>query len=308
MTHHRGISIPIIDGSGHCLVQVDEADDAEDPHFLVVDPNEQPQPEELSRRPKHERDASERKRRRPRTSRNNVARRLRFVGSLLAALLVASVAHAQDNGSPEPGEELTVARLVSDSEDVSEPPILRPQLVHHDRKAVVVTGVAASLIGVGFFVASWAVYVARQDYRLRAHSVVDPNVIDSWESRGAWALWLSVGSAASFVAAEYILLPEERDVPTLAWFAGGAGLITAAIGLVYSVGGTHCAPQAAAPGASLLRDCQSGTADALFRPMLLLTSAPLLNVPLTYLLRSLFAEAPESLSFTPSGILVRGTF
>jgi hypothetical protein len=220
-------------------------------------------------------------------------------------MLLANVGRAQEL---EEAEELTAAQLVTDPNESFEATPLRPQLVQHDRMTPVVAGVTASVLGIGSLVSSWAVYIGRQNYRQRPWSRVDARVMDSWETQGAWAFWLGAGSATFLITAEYLLLPEERGVPTLAWLAGGAGLLTAALGVAYSVGGAHCGPQPSESGASIVRECLSGTSDALFGPLLLWAASPLLNVPITYLLRSLFAGAPEPLSFTPTSISVRATF
>lgn len=302
----RGTCIPSVDGSGRSLVHVEE-DDVDDPHVLLIDAFANPEPLRLVRSRTKTREPEATSGGGPRRGRARRRRRLHFVGSLLAVLLVASAARAQEVADAA-DDQLTPAQLISDPTQTFAATPLRPQLVYSDRKVVIATGVSAAVLGAGSLVASWAVYIARQNYRLRPWPEVDAAHVDQWETLGAWALWLAVGSATTIVAAEYLLLPEERTVPTIAWLAGGAGLITAAVGLAYSVGGTHCAPQASAPGASLTRECQSGTADALFGPMLLLASVPLLNAPLTYLLRELFAGDPEPLSFTPSGIAVRATF
>ena len=210
-----------------------------------------------------------------------------------------------DETPPHPDvsqDQLSPARLVTES---STSP---PNNEQSDRALPTAIGVAAGVLGLGSLIASWTFYVARENYRQRAWSEVDAGVVNGFEGRGTAALWLGIGSSTFSVTAEYLLLPYGRDVPTAAWFVGGAGVVTAAIGLAYSISGSHCGPLEYSPGASVARECLTGTADVLFGPMLLLTSAPLLNVPLTYLLRSLFAAPPESLSVTPTDITLRISF
>jgi hypothetical protein len=220
-----------------------------------------------------------------------------LVGALWA---LACPAAAQDEETPD--DQLTASRLLSDPNEVTAPIAVRPQLVQHDRMTKGVMGFTTGLVGASTLVASWAIYAARQTYRLRPWSQVNSSVNEGFESRGTWAMWLGLGSSAHFVAAEYLLLPEARAVPTLAWFAGGMGLVTAGVGLAFTLGGDHCGPQPYAPGGVIIRSCESAISDALFGPMLMFAAVPLLNVPVTYLLRSVLADTPTSLSVTPHGL------
>jgi hypothetical protein len=221
---------------------------------------------------------------------------------IAAALLFASTAVAQD---PEDG--LTDAKLVGDPS--TEPaPILRPQLVAHDRTTPIVIGATSAIVGGIGLVSAWSVYVARNSYRLTPRTSISRDTISSWQTQGAWSFWLGAGSSALLVASEYLLLPESTEVPTLGWFAGGAGLIVAAVGVGYAVGGTHCSPTAVRPGADIYLACSSMASDQVFGDLLIFSSLPLLNVPLTYLLRKAFAGAPDSLSIGPGSLQVRGRF
>lgn len=237
---------------------------------------------------------------------NSVARCLALF-ILGACTFGAALVHGQDV-DPDDDDQLTAARLLGGADATEVPPTVRPQLEHSHEQTKAMAGSAAAVVGVSSLAVSWALYVARQNYRLRPWSHLDASVMDGWESRGSWAFWLSVASSASFVSAEHLLLPDEPKVPMLAWLAGGAGLIAASVGIAYAVDASHCGPQAASPGARLIRDCLSGTSDALFGPMVLLAAVPLVNIPLTYLVRSLFRGAPESLSFTPAGLTARVHF
>lgn len=222
---------------------------------------------------------------------------------IAALLLISSVASAQDD--PEAG--LVDAVLTGDTA-THEAELIRPQLVRRDHTSAVVIGASSAVIGGIGLVVSWSVYAARQSYRLTPRSVVSRDTVDNWTRQGAWSFWVGAGSSALIVASEYLLLPESDSVPTLAWFAGGGGLILAAVGVGYAVGGTHCAPTAVRPGADILLACSSGAADALLGPMLIISSTVLLNVPLTYLFRKAFAGAPESLSIGPGNVSLGGRF
>lgn len=228
---------------------------------------------------------------------------MRFLLYIAAFLLAPMSAAAQEDW--EAG--LTEARLVGDTDPVA-PAVHRPQLKAPASKAPVVIGVSAAIGGGIGLVASWAMYIARQNYRQRTWLTVSDSTVSEWEGQGEASLWLGVGGSALLVTSEYLLLPESRDVPGFAWISGAVGLGVAAVGVGFAVGGSHCGPQALTPGALLHTACMSGTADALFGTLLMLTAAPFLNVPVTYLLRKAFAGAPESLSFGPGSVQLRGRF
>lgn len=232
---------------------------------------------------------------------------LRAAGVLAAAIMVAlalaSPAAAQDG--PEAG--LTEGRLQGDPSP-HELKLERPQLVVRDRTTPVIVGTSALVAGGLSLLGSWTLYIARTAYRQRAFARLTPDVVDEFTSMGAWGLGLGLAGSALFVAGEALLLPESRDVPTLGWFAGGGGVVLAAVGVGFWVGGEACGPQEYRPGANIRLSCSAASADRMFGPMLLLTSAPLLAVPITYLLRKAFSGAPESLSIGPGSIQMSGRF
>lgn len=235
------------------------------------------------------------------------SRRAAQAASVVVATAVFLIAFSGLALAQDPEDGLVEARLTGDTATVASEPI-RPQLVHHDRTTPVVFGASATVIGGIGLVTSFALYIARANYRLRPRSTVDAHTIDSWSTMGAFSFWIGTGSSVLLITSEYALLPESDSTPALAWFAGGGGLILAAVGVGYAVGGTHCAPTATRPGADILLACSSGSADALFGSLLLVSSAPLLNVPLTYLFRKAFAGAPESLSIGPGNVSIGGRF
>lgn len=230
----------------------------------------------------------------------------RSVVHLVAVALVLLMAHAV-SAQEDPEAGLVDAVLTGDTA-THEAALIRPQLVRRDHTTGTAIGASAAVIGGVGLVSAWALYIARANFRLTPRSVVTASTMREWTSQGAWSFWIGAGSSSLIVVSEYLLLPESAEVPTLAWMAGGGGLVLAAVGVGYAVGGTHCAPTAVRPGADILLACSSGVADALLGPLLIVSSTVLLNVPLTYLFRKAFAGAPESLSFGPSGIQLRGRF
>lgn len=222
----------------------------------------------------------------------------------IAAMLIAPVASAQD-ADPESG--LVEGRLIGDP--VPHPIQLeRPQLVQRDRTTGPIIGGVTVAVGGLALVSSWAVYIARQNFRQQPVPRLTDERVDEFVAMGAWSFGLGIGASALLVTSEHFLLPESLSTPTLAWMAGGAGVVLAAVGIGFAVGGTYCGPEAVYPGANLRLACTSGTADSLFGSLLLLSSAPLISVPVWYLLRKAFAGAPENLSLTPGGVQLSGRF
>ncbi|HTU59300.1 MAG TPA: hypothetical protein VMF89_12715, partial [Polyangiales bacterium] len=179
--------------------------------------------------------------------------------------------------------------------DVSSPEPMAPRAVRRSRVPTILGTTALVLGGVGAFVV-WPLYASRTSHRLRSWSEVTPEVLDGFESRGAWTFWSALAGSTFLCVGEQLLLPPSKGVPTLAWLSGALGLGVTAVGLAYAAGGTHCGPQAYGPGSRVERDCLSATSDALFGPLLMITALPLLWAPLTYGLRALFTDSPTALT------------
>lgn len=216
----------------------------------------------------------------------------------MAAVLVTQTAYADRDPAFEEG---LVEVSIQGNEVMPGPSYTRPQLVYKDTTTGNTVGTIAAIGGTLSLAAGWVIYVARQNYRLTPRFELG-DAPDTWRAQGMWAMSLAGFGAANLVASEYLLLPESRSVPTLAIIGGAAGVAVAAVGVGFMVGGTTCGPLAYQPGSEFPVACMSGTADAIFGPLLLMTAAPLLNWPLTYLLRAAFGGKPESLTFTPRGV------
>ena len=223
--------------------------------------------------------------------------------AIIGLLILASPAAAQED--PEAG--LVEGRLVGDPSPAPAE-LVRPQLRPSASAATAIIGGVSVAAGGLALVASWSLYVARQNFRQQPVSRLTAARVDEFVSMGAWSFGLGIGASALLITSEVLLLPESRDVPTIAWIAGGAGVVLAAVGIGFTVGGEHCGPQEVRPGATLRLSCTAGTADSLFGSLILLSSAPLLAIPATYLLRKAFAGAPDSLSLTPGGVQLSGRF
>jgi hypothetical protein len=220
---------------------------------------------------------------------------------MAASLVVASPVVAQDE------DGLVEARLIGDPTPTSVS-VLRPQLTHHDHRTPRIIGAVSAVVGGVALIGSWTLYISAQSYRLRPWTRLDDGTVDNWVTMRAASLWMGVGASALLTASEYLLLPEAQDPPLLAWIGGAVGVGVAAVGLGFAVAGTHCPPQVIRPGADLLLACDAGTSDSVFGPLLLVSSIPLLNLPLTYLLRSAFRGEPDSLSIGPRGLQMKVRF
>lgn len=222
----------------------------------------------------------------------------RIVSVLLLCFSLVSVARADRDPEFEAG---LVSIPIEGNQVLPGPGYSRPQLVYRDTKTGKTIGGIAAIAGGLSLVGGWVVYIASQNYRLRVRTELG-DAVDSWETQRRWALTLGGFGAANLTYAEYALLPPSKSVPGLAWIGGIAGVGVAAVGVGFVIGGSACSPIALAPGAEIPRECLSGTADRIFGIELLLTSLPLINLPLTYAMRSIFSGAPESLTFTGTGM------
>jgi hypothetical protein len=223
---------------------------------------------------------------------------LRIVDGLRygAVGLNTTAARGTDGSTPESNNPARAAPAGRDAKDSGS--VVQP-----------VVGAALGVLGIGGLVTGWALYAERQDYRLEARPEISDDVMRGFDQRGAWMLAIGGTAAAGLVAAEYLLLPRTDAVPVAAWVAGAVGVAGAAVGLAYAVSSDNCEPMAVVAGERTSRACYARTSDGMFGPMLMLSSLPLLNVPLVYLLRSwLGTSAAGTVSLTPSDFTVRGSF
>jgi len=219
-------------------------------------------------------------------------------GLIVALCLLTNTARADRDPDFESG---LVSIPVEGSQVLPGPSYARNQLITQDTTTRPTVGAIAAVAGGLSLVSGWVFYVARQNVRLTPRLELGSS-IDTWENLGVWSLSLTGFGAANLIAAEALLLPESKGVPTLAIIGGVAGLAGAAVGAGFILGGTHCAPVAYTPGSQFPVSCMSGTSDAIFGWNVLLTSAPLLALPIVYALRRLFAGAPDSLTMTGTGV------
>ncbi len=151
-------------------------------------------------------------------------------------------------------------------------------------------GLGLSAVGLAGLAAGWGAYAERvtRGDRLAVALPTDPDYLDRqsrWSDARPGVLLFPAAGAAALSAAVPLLLPAEDGVPWWAWASGGVGTAVAATGLGLAL--------AAAPCSTAQRQDQPCVDEAHRRDLGLLVSmhgAPLLAMPITYLLRPLFGS------------------
>jgi hypothetical protein len=161
----------------------------------------------------------------------------------------------------------------------------------------VALGVVLAVAGVGALSTSWAFYATRLSLRSRPYIAgVDYDTARRFDSLGVGVLIAGAGGAALITGSEWLLVPGNNRIPTVAWVVGGAGVALAATGLGFVVVGTHCRPHVI-EAADSRRSCGSFVADSSFGPLLALHALPLLNLPLEYAVRRWLGSDDIEISF-----------
>jgi hypothetical protein len=227
---------------------------------------------------------------------------MKFIATTIVCLLLVSVARADRDPEFEAG--LSSIPIQGD-QVLPGPSYQRNQLIRKDTTTAKTVGTAAAIIGSLSLVGGWVVYAASQNYRLQVRTELG-DAVSSWETQRRWSLTLTGFGAANLVTAEAFLLSGSNP-PLLAWIGAAVGVGAAAVGAGFLIGGQHCSPLAYAPGAAWPIACQSGTADATFGPLIILSALPLIALPITYAVRGLFAET-QSLTFNGTSLQWNGVF
>lgn len=126
-----------------------------------------------------------------------------------------------------------------------------------------------------------------------------------YEGVGTTGLILTATGSALSTTLELIGLPDRDRVPWYAWVGGAAGLAAASTG-IYAL----AAVDSCQIGDDRLA-CTAWTRDNLFAPLLLVQSAPLLTMPLTYAVSSALgpgASATVDIGQNHAQLKLRGTF
>jgi hypothetical protein len=165
-------------------------------------------------------------------------------------------------------------------------------------------GAILAVLGGASAAESWVVYADRQSKRT---AVSDASDETSYRKLGVITLTTAALGTTLLSVSEYFWLPDEPDVPALAWVVGGLGV---------SLGATAIALSFTAANCQLGDDrvaCQHFWADHFFSPMLFMHALPLMAVPASYGLRMAFRPAGVQISMTTNveglpGLNVRGVF
>jgi hypothetical protein len=165
-------------------------------------------------------------------------------------------------------------------------------------------GAILAVVGAASSAVSWVVYADRQSKR---RAVSDTSEETSYRKLGVITLTAAALGTTLLSVSEYFWLPDDPDVPALAWVVGGVGVSLGATAIALSFTGANC---------QLGDDrvaCQHFWADHFFTPMLLMHALPLMTVPACYALRMAFRPAGVQIAMAPSldglpGLSVRGVF
>lgn len=169
-----------------------------------------------------------------------------------------------------------------------------------------VAGAILAVLGGASSAVSWVVYADRQSKR-RAVSETGTSQQTKYRKLGVISLTTAALGTTLLSVSEYFWLPDEPDIPALAWVVGGLGVSLGATAIALSFTGANCQ----------LGDnrvaCQHFWADHFFGPMLLLSALPLMTVPAAYGLRMAFRPAGVQISMTTNveglpGLNLRGVF
>ena len=190
----------------------------------------------------------------------------------------------------------------------SRKPATRATALRKPPKKRLIGGAVLLAAGVGALTAGWVLHAKRADKGDAFEA--DPDKQDAWlEARVPLMVVGAAGSALS-IAAMPLVLPEADSTPWWAWTSGVAGLGLVGYALAEGLGakarpaGAQTCASIGAPPAQCVDREQSLDRAAL----LSMTAAPLITVPLVYLLRK--PKATPSLSLDRDGgrLIVTGQF
>jgi hypothetical protein len=189
---------------------------------------------------------------------------------------------------------------------------------HRRPRGQFIAGLTLVGVGVAGLATGYALLLPRRDAALNWVNEVDTGGQDAsaqqkWlDLRGAIIATGSVGSA-SLVAAMPLALPEREKTPWWAWVSGGVGLGLAGFSIARGVTAeaepsSSCSAQGL--GSVAVRSCVNRGAQTSVALLTGLTSAPLIAMPLVYLLRPSRARLEPQVAVGPNGahLALRGQF
>jgi hypothetical protein len=165
-------------------------------------------------------------------------------------------------------------------------------------------GAILAVIGGAGSAVSWVVYADRQNKR---RIVSDAMNETKYQRAGVITLTSAALGTTLLSVSEYFWLPDEPEVPALAWVVGGIGVSLGATAIALSFTTSNC--QLGDDRVS----CQHFWSDHFFGPLLFMHALPLITVPAWYGLRMAFRPAGVELSMSTSveglpGLNLQGVF
>jgi hypothetical protein len=154
-------------------------------------------------------------------------------------------------------------------------------------------GAILAVIGGASMAVGWVVYAERQNKR---RAVADNSEETTYRKLGVIALSTAALGTTLLSVSEYFWMPDEPDVPALAWVAGGLGAALGATAIALSFTESNC--QLGDDRVS----CQHFWGDHFFGPMLFMQALPLLTAPAWYGLRKAFR--PKNVQITLNATIV----
>jgi hypothetical protein len=221
------------------------------------------------------------------------------VDESVAALLTAECADFTGD-APVPidcrsGEP--VAQTARRATDIKGPRVRPPRGQFISGVALASVGTASLLTGYGLLITRRS---AGEDW------LNDPNslsVQDKWLNLGTGLIATGAAGGGLLVAAMPLVLPDEAKTPWWAWLSGGLGVVAAAGSIASGVMAAPKPPESCTVNGPDPTSCVNRGRDVDRAILLGATAAPLLTMPLVYLLRK--NDKSRQLDLAPSVVLGR---
>jgi len=178
-----------------------------------------------------------------------------------------------------------------------------PRTRRRPPRAQFISGVALASVGTASMLTGYSLVISRRS--AGDDWINDPNSIgtqDKWLRLGTGVIATSSAGAGLLVAAMPLALPYRRKTPWWAWLSGGLGLAAAAGAITSVVTADAKPPQSCSINGPDPTPCVDRYRDTDRALVLGMTAAPLLTMPLVYLLR----RSDKGLSTDLLPVLVAG--
>jgi hypothetical protein len=224
------------------------------------------------------------------------------VGALLAGRCVGFEADARVRIDCTTGEPLSTADAQAVTTRPARSPVRPP-------RGQYISGVTLASTGTASLLAAYGLIIARRS--AGENWLSTPNDLDAqgkWLNLGTGLLVTGASGAGLLVAGMPLALPYRAKTPWWAWLSGGLGLAATAGAIASIVTADPEPPQSCSVSGPDPRPCVARHRDTDRAFILGMTAAPLLTMPLVYLLRSddkkLRADLAPTLAASRSGGLI----